>query len=205
MINMRSTGCCGMREINDLGHGITPEEAMFAVCELHTGLDFTKPAVDGRSPHDCNVVITTPLLLFSGVTTRVKGDHSSNRPDDYAGAFAAFITDKGLGEVVVTKEVENPSGHNRLKAWLWTPNQAALTTWWRAHAPARAKDEGVTPTLASPPPSPLRNNAYVTYRTYNELRASEQYRVFESMIRTQEAELRANAPLQDFYVPKRKG
>lgn len=156
-IDIRPTGCCGMEEINNLGTVTDPLTAIKQVCRASRKIDFTKdPKTKGP-----NAVRPTPILVFSGVTKRVAGDHSSSRPDNYAAAFAGFILDQGFGSLVKGAEVLNPKTRNLITAWIWNVDIPVLDKWYDEElekereeaakvAEQKAKEAPPTPPTPSP-------------------------------------------------------
>ncbi|MCA1841296.1 MAG: hypothetical protein LC723_13400 [Actinobacteria bacterium] len=111
-IQILATGCCGMKEIDNLSLVAT---AQGALREVAPRLYALKPA----------------FVLFSGVTKRFTSDHASSRVDNYGQAFADFITKNNLGPVLATAETKNPNSHNHITVWIWQMDRSALHTWMR--------------------------------------------------------------------------
>jgi hypothetical protein len=118
MITLQKTQCCGVMEIENLCHATTPLDALQRLKEpLREGF------VDNRwGQHDCHQVI---LVTFTAVTKRVCMDHASGRMDNYGQAFASYLTEHGLGEVRLVKEVKNWT-LNTVGLWIWEPDYKAL-------------------------------------------------------------------------------
>ena len=133
MVTIRSTGCCGLRELDQLG---TEPDAPTTMLNLRPG--FTSGDLRNLA-----------FILFTGVSTRHREDHTGvRRADDYGGEFAAWITEHDLGKVIKTDEIPNPKTGNGLTCWLWTPWYPAIHQWytkWDAeHPPApMPKMEGI--------------------------------------------------------------
>src|SRR3990167_4488610 len=111
-MEVRATGCCGMKELVDISKCTDPQQ----VVSHYT--NYFREYGGGA-----------PFVIFTGVVKRVRKDHASNRPDNYGEALATYITEHKLGEVVTTlPERKNVSG-NTLKLWLWMPDYTALYGW----------------------------------------------------------------------------
>lgn len=112
MVSLHRTCCCGLLEVNMLSSEKTPLEALEGMW------DFPQVPLK-RSP--------VPFVLFTGVVVNYDSNHArTERKDDYALAFANFITENHLG--VVTKSGVKPNcyGGNLLQAWIWEPDHKAL-------------------------------------------------------------------------------
>src|SRR3990167_262682 len=161
-LEIRQTGCCGMREINNLSHETNPEGALNAFLRaLQKGDGPTFP--DGtitRIP-----AINFSLVMFSGVVERVRRDHASDRPDNYGENFASLITRENLGEVVVSTPVVNPRTNNTIRAWIWSVNRPNLASY--AERNGHNEIRRVTPnTTSGAPGAPIYYNAQ-TYQAYH--------------------------------------
>ena len=110
-----TTHCCALDEIDNLGLVRTAEEAVRNVANHYW-------------PHARHGLGEPPsMLLFTGVTQRVRQDHTlSARTDDYGQAFADFIEENGLGTVSASDGVRNPKTGNTVKAWTWCVNWAKV-------------------------------------------------------------------------------
>lgn len=105
MIEIKSTGCCAMKEIDNLSHATTAEEAMVVV-----------------GPYLLAERREIPFMLFSGVTNRYQSDHASSRLDNYGQAFEHYIRDHKLGTTTKSGEQRNPRTGNGVTVWIWEPN-----------------------------------------------------------------------------------
>ncbi|HVI39910.1 MAG TPA: hypothetical protein VM577_04550 [Anaerovoracaceae bacterium] len=115
MIELHSTHCCGLMEINNLSHANGPEDALKSLADtLRTGY---------KHPYGFNgkYNFPVPYVLFTGVTKRVIKDHASGRVDNYGEVFAKYLEANGLGTVTRSEERANWTG-NTLKVWIWHPN-----------------------------------------------------------------------------------
>lgn len=104
MIEIKATGCCAMREIDNLSHAATVQEAMSTIGSMLMA--------ERRE---------VPFVLFSGVTGRVTGDHASSRKDNYGQAFMDYILANKLGNVLRSSERTNPRTANGVTVWIWEP------------------------------------------------------------------------------------
>ena len=127
-IKVRSTGCCGLRELDQLGTEPSAESAL---------LNLRQQFASGGDLSNIS------FLLFTGVTSRSQEDHTGvSRKDDYGAGFASFIHTEGLGGVVKTEPRQNPKTRNWIACWLWTPDQAAIGKWFAAHPVAESATMG---------------------------------------------------------------
>lgn len=106
-------GCCGIREIGNLGEFATPQEALDSAL---------------FSPED--EPLDRPFVIFSGV---VKDSRSGRKPL-YAQRFAKFLRDNDLGDVSGGITRVNPNSGNDLKVYLWTVNQRNLARYRKRRA-----------------------------------------------------------------------
>lgn len=109
-IELRQTGCCGMKEIDNLSHVALPADALR---DIALPLHITK----------------TTYAIFSGVTKRTAPDHASSRMDDYGRSFADYLLSMGLGNVIQTNEALNLRSGNHLRVWVWQIDRDALHRW----------------------------------------------------------------------------
>ena len=115
MIELCSTKCCGVMEINNLSKVKSPLAALKAIAQtLKQGFD---PKNWGQHP--------PVFVTFTGVTKRVWADHTSDRADNYGQAFSDFLTKHKLGPVVSSEERVNWTA-NSIKLWVWHPDYARL-------------------------------------------------------------------------------
>lgn len=109
---VRSLECCGILELVDISGEI--------------GL----PGYDDRKDG---------VELVVGYAARSSAAHfifsEAGRPSeaDYARLLAAYIRKHKLGTVVRSRSAVNPNSGNSLRAFLWTPNRAALQRWRLKH------------------------------------------------------------------------
>lgn len=102
-------GCCGFKELQGIS-GLTPEQAVERFCRY-----FTNPA---RA--------TTAHLMVSHVVFTATGRAK------YGRAFAAYITQHKLGDLVCSTLATNPNSGNKLQGWIWTIDREALVKWFKA-------------------------------------------------------------------------
>ena len=121
-VTIHDTRCCGIKEIDNLSTHDTPESAMLAVC---AGLPQSNRTLAPRYS----------LITFTGVVRRVVPDQASNRPDNYAQAFADYIASNNLGEVIAGPIVTSRRTGNDIRLWVWNFDLDRLQQWWNEHAP----------------------------------------------------------------------
>lgn len=95
----RTEGCCGIRELYDLGE-TDPVETISEVADaiLNHNLD-------------------AAFYLFA--------DNYANRNGH---RLAAYIKEHKLGKLTVAPSTYNPNSRNSMRAWLWQINRAAIIT-----------------------------------------------------------------------------
>jgi hypothetical protein len=110
---LRTTGCCGMLEMEDISRKGTPAEVIDGMLEAiqENTNDFSTKR---------------PFITFTTVVDRYTGDHASWRRDDYGQALADYIEAEGLGEVFRDCPVRNNYTGNAIKIWIWMPDYRAL-------------------------------------------------------------------------------
>lgn len=99
MIDIRSTSCCGLSDIDYL-KGTKPKEAIAKICT-------------DRELND-----TPPFYLFSGVVKEKYGEN-----------FKKYILKNKLGKIIETPTRINPNSDNRIKAWVWSVNNKEIKRW----------------------------------------------------------------------------
>lgn len=107
--------CCGLREIDGLKDDRTPAMAMEEFAKEHY---LIRNTWDNRLRDHKNF----RFVIFS----------QAGASSTYGDAFAAYIREKELGEVVETGRHTNPNSGNILKAFIWTVDHVRVKSWWRA-------------------------------------------------------------------------
>lgn len=128
-----STKCCGINEIDKLGEHNTPEGAMLSFCEsqLETNNKFVNPSGVKEAAGTKNAICTH--YFFTGAVYPKDLTASGRvRKDHYGVAFAKFITDNDMGTVIETPCAVNEAWHpdHSVMAWMWTPNFNAVRAWY---------------------------------------------------------------------------
>jgi len=100
MTEIKSTECCGIKEINGL-HRKT-KRLMLSVC---------------YSFFECDD--DAAYLFFSDIV-----------PNRGGLMLAQFIKAHKLGTVHYTGQHENPNSGNQLGMWIWTVDRGGLRDWW---------------------------------------------------------------------------
>lgn len=98
---------CGVLEMDNLSACPTPEEAFYwAAKQLKI--------IHEKTP--------LPYVIFSGVVRKNELGHGGHartgREDNYGEAFASYIEDNKLGEIVRSEVRRNWSG-NLIQLWIW--------------------------------------------------------------------------------------
>lgn len=119
MIYLTTTKCCGLDEIDNLSHSNTPFDAL-----MNLRPEFIEGARWTLYPR--------PFVMFTGVVDRVVNDHASGRLDNYGQAFADFIVEQGLGQVVASPARVSHS-RNTLQVWIWSVDYVALKSWYQVN------------------------------------------------------------------------
>lgn len=129
MFEIRSTSCCGMRELGDIGGGNkTAEQVLRELClNLPPVYDYAQK----RNGHFklAGRTINFNLVVFTGVVIRMRGDNSNERKDNYGEQLASLITNEGLGVVVPSATGVNPNTGNTIQAWVWTVDSDRLAAY----------------------------------------------------------------------------
>ena len=118
-----STSCCGVREIEYLQDAGTPDDALKIFCEQYFDKYEEGPRQDGCAH-----------VMFTEVTKAEEGGQKV----DYGKKFAAVIAKYKLGTVIATRPSINPAhgakgARHWVKGYLWTVNKAALRKWAKAN------------------------------------------------------------------------
>jgi len=112
MFQLRTTGCCGVLEMEDISTQAGPKEVLDGLA--------------GQLRANCSDwEREKPFVLFTSVVQRVTGDHVDtfgNRHDDYGLALADYLEQNDLGTVNRTIEPKPNYTRNPIKIWIWTPN-----------------------------------------------------------------------------------
>ena len=102
MVDVRSTECCGVVELDGVGY----DSAQSIVEQVHEewgDYDHTK----------------FRYVVFNDTPTQ-----GSDRPS--GAKLANFIKKNKLGDIIVTKSNINPNSGNSLRVWVWTYNRQAV-------------------------------------------------------------------------------
>src|SRR3990167_11335528 len=92
--------CCGITELGYIRDDKSPVDSLMAFSQGNIGAH----------------------VVFS-VTSRECKKHKKGI------TLASYIRKHNLGAVVSTKGAVNPNHQGTLRAWIWTPNKAALWKW----------------------------------------------------------------------------
>lgn len=161
-----SMDCCGVKELSQLSHYISPQEAMRALgAVIYPDPEANKALVERVRERAKQDKKSSMAWGYLGVQVMpVEGyavwedpaqysrfrfaifteAHYPMYTEDTAGPkygqnFAAFIREHRLGDVVETGRHVNPNSSNKLKVWVWTVDHAALVGWLKDDARKRHK------------------------------------------------------------------
>ena len=109
---LESTNCCGVDEIAGLAD--TPEETLKDVCYEKYPLKNSNCWYDEEGEEQAFILITDT----------VKRGFDKKLVD--------YIRLNKLGVVIGTKPKKNPNSGNRIRAWLWSPNEKNLNKWFKS-------------------------------------------------------------------------
>lgn len=134
-MNITSTSCCGVDEIDNLQDYTDPEKAMLAFCDQVFHYDrWIKESQDNLA----GIYIFTGVERLRGTTEIAIPYTDKNRYKigvriGYGSAFAKFITVNKLGKVVAGQAAANRINHPNhiVKCWVWTPAVTALKRWYK--------------------------------------------------------------------------
>ena len=117
MTDLRSTACCGMREL----HGLN-----FRNWNPVTRTSDLSPAdqLVRVVSRDCFDRDTNPycMVLFTDIVSKY---HQQGT------LLANYIYDNELGDIIETPVKTNPNTNNSIRAWIWTINKTKLRSWHR--------------------------------------------------------------------------
>lgn len=106
MATLEDTTCCGLDEIDGLNS--TPELTLKDICA-------------DKYPSWEDDAMRHAFILFTDVWSRGRGR-----------ALAAYIKKHKLGIVIQTPHLrKNPNSGNRIRVWVWAPNENNLKAWWK--------------------------------------------------------------------------
>lgn len=121
-MEVRSTGCCAVKELVDISTEPTPEAVLREAIHSHD-LPNRKYYTKGQSP----------FIFFTSVVERHAKDHTPSMSDTYGQDLADYIKQERLGEVITTLPPQLNYTGNIVKVWLWMPNYGALWAWDDEH------------------------------------------------------------------------
>ncbi len=124
-----TTRCCAIMEIDKLSRHTTPEEAMAEFCKLTI---VTQPLFGTAR----NIPVAGSQYAFYLFTAACDKNGESLYKGvgyrAYGKEFAEFIKENGLGKVWASppkhNEVFHPDHHNQV--WVWDVDNEALKAWW---------------------------------------------------------------------------
>ena len=125
---MHDTGQCGVQEICGLSfYGKDAERAMLEFCKLNIAAENTH--------HRYGSCYYAGYRLFCFYLFTAASEEQGYAK--YGTAFADYIKEHQLGDVVGTPKTVNRAFHpdHSNQAWLWTPDEDALRAWWDEHKP----------------------------------------------------------------------
>jgi hypothetical protein len=108
-------GCCGIKELAQIGAHRTPIEAIKSVATPPQRYDYMRHMY---VPHEGGLQWqgNFRFLVFSQAGKRAK----------YGKALAAFIEENKLGTVTESGQGINPNSRRHLTVWVWTVDHAAV-------------------------------------------------------------------------------
>lgn len=120
-----SLACCAIKEIDGLDEGYTAEQVMADFCK--NNLDKFNPWRGLESAAKSKTLCT--FYLFTAEI------NAKDHVLPYGTRLSKFIRDNDLGEVISTKSMISRVYHpdHSVRAWIWSPNVAALTSWWKTN------------------------------------------------------------------------
>lgn len=127
-MNIRSTKCCGLNEIDGLNGYNNPEDALIAFCEsqMESNNKYNSEVASVKSAICSHYFFTAAVM-----PSEIKKDGGIS-VSNYGIAFARYIQTHDLGTVVATPCVINEAWHpdHSVMAWLWTPDYLKLRSWY---------------------------------------------------------------------------
>lgn len=115
MLYIEETSCCGVNEFSGLER---PLKTLKQYCKglFHKEYDyFTGTEV-------CDPEYQHAFILITDRTERTRGVD-----------LVKYIKKHKLGYTVHTRAKKNPNSGNKIRAWLWSPDNRALRAWYKKH------------------------------------------------------------------------
>lgn len=113
--------CCGVKEMQNIARHRTPEAILQAFCEnrfaIQTDDSYIGPVGNGK--------LRAAHFLFTQA-----GEGPRNH---YGYDLEYYIRENNLGLVMRTEPKRNPNSRRMLVAFIWTPDEKRLKTWWKQH------------------------------------------------------------------------
>lgn len=122
MVTLHKTQCCGVAELNNLSSAEGPLDAL---------KDLVEP-LKNYLPAGCGIPHPPVFVIFTGTTKTIDKKHAGGRCDNYGQAFADFLVNNSLRDVVASGERVNLTG-NTLRLWVWHPNYSHLWSFLVRH------------------------------------------------------------------------
>ena len=133
---IRSTGCCGVQELQYISSHPTPQEVLKDLCDR-----MRKPAKTTAEQHYALSGKPHGHYIFTGVIRHRKGEGAPTQDGKYGPNLMAYIRQHNLGTVVESAEGPNRVNHptHIIKVWVWTPAPRMLQAWYEANYGKRSK------------------------------------------------------------------
>jgi len=120
-MNVGSMQCCGFREISGLSEKGDSVHHLKEFCKHFNRVPGSYLPRERATP---------PTLKDFSVSHAV---FTATGRAKYGRAFAALITQEGLGELVCSTLADNPNSGHKVQGWIWTINKQALVEWYKEH------------------------------------------------------------------------
>lgn len=114
------TGCCAVLELKDISTHPTPEAII-------------NDAIKQLQDDTIGWYHKKPFITFTGVITRYKADHASNRPDNYGLDLANYIKTHNLGEIIDSIPAKANWSKNVIQMWVWIPDYTAIIARYKVN------------------------------------------------------------------------
>lgn len=134
-ITLQSNYCCGVRELDGLEEmrgRRDPKEFLIAVIGQMGGwkVDYSKPLNDSVYYWNRQYAKVKSEKLHPGCA-HVLFTQAGSR-SKYGERFRDFIVSANLGKVIESDGKVNPNSRRSVRAFLWSPDKAALEKWWKS-------------------------------------------------------------------------
>lgn len=109
--------CCGTKEVTGVSHDPNPATALRSLINNYRDVEM-------------NSRRALPAQFIFTQARRGRREHFRA----YGDQLADYITERGLGEVIRSREGRNPNTGAQITTYVWTPNKGRVTSWLRTRS-----------------------------------------------------------------------